>query len=106
LISIEDFNKLELKVAEIISAEKIEGTNKLLKLQVDIGGETRQLVAGIAQFYSSEDLPGKQIIVLVNLNKVKIKGVESEGMLLAATSEENLRLLTVDGAIPSGAKIS
>ena len=106
LISIDDFRKFELRVAEILTAEKIDGADKLLKLQVDIGSEKRQLVAGIAQFYSIEELPGKKIIIIANLERAKIRGVESQGMLLAASKNKALKLLTIEGDIPAGAKIS
>ena len=106
LVSIDDFKKFELRVAEILTAEKIEGADKLLKIQVDIGTEKRQLVAGIAQFYSVEELPGKKIIIVANLEKAKIRGVESQGMLLAASKGKDMKLLTIDGDIPVGAIIS
>ena len=106
LMSIDEFKKFELRVAEILSAEKIEGADKLLKLQVDIGTEKRQLVAGIAKFYPAEELSGKKIIIIANLQKAEIRGVESQGMLLAASKGKKLRLLTIDGDIPVGAKIS
>jgi len=106
LITINDFKNVQLIVAKILSAERIDGADKLLKLQVDIGDEKRQLVAGIAQYYSVDELPGKKIIVLANLQKAKIRGVESQGMLLAASKSDKMTLLTVDQDIPVGAKIS
>ena len=106
VMTIEDFQRVDLRVGEIISAEKIEGADKLLKMKVDIGSEIRQLVAGIAQHYSIEELTGKKIIVVVNLAKAKIRGVESQGMLLAAVKGKTMRLLTLDGEIPNGAQIS
>ncbi|MCK4240945.1 MAG: methionine--tRNA ligase subunit beta, partial [Candidatus Atribacteria bacterium] len=106
IISIEDFSKVEMKVATIESAEKVENAQKLLKMIVDIGGEKRQLVAGIAEFYEPEELVGKSIIVVTNLAPTKIRGIESNGMLLAATKENRLALLTVDKGIDSGSKIS
>jgi methionyl-tRNA synthetase len=79
---------------------------KLLKLQIDLGGETRQIVAGVAQYYSPEEITGKTIIVVANLEPAKIRGVESNGMLLAAKSGNTLVLLSTDKDIPPGAKIS
>ncbi len=84
-ISIEDFAKVEMRVGEVKSAERVAGANKLLKLLVDIGSETRQIVAGIAETYSPEQLLGKKIVVVVNLQPRKLRGVESNGMLVAAS---------------------
>jgi methionyl-tRNA synthetase len=106
LIAIEDFAKVELKVAEVKSAEKVPKADKLLKLSIQIGEEKRQIVAGIAEFYQPEALVGKKIIVVTNLKPAKLRGIESNGMLLAAQKKKNLTLLTVDSDIPSGAKIS
>lgn len=105
LITIEDFAKVELRVAEVIEAEKIQGADKLLKLQVKIGEEKRQIVAGIAKFYSPEELIGKKIVVVANLKPAKLKGVESQGMLLAAFIDDKLSIITVERDIPSGAKV-
>jgi methionine--tRNA ligase beta chain len=87
MISLEDFKKLDLRVAKILQAEKIEGSDKLLKLQVTIGQENRTLVAGIGTRYQPQDLIGQLIIVLVNLEPKEIKGIKSEGMLLAVDSQ-------------------
>ncbi len=84
-ISIEDFAKVEMRVGEVKSAERVAGANKLLKLLVDIGSETRQIVAGIAETYSPEQLVGRKIVVVVNLQPRKLRGVESNGMLVAAS---------------------
>ncbi|NIR52803.1 methionine--tRNA ligase [candidate division KSB1 bacterium] len=107
LISIEDFKKVDLRVAKIIKAEKVEKADKLLRLDVEIGQEKRQIVAGIAEHYAPETLINKQIIVVANLSPAKIRGLESQGMLLAAQDDSGtLRLLTVDAEIGTGAKIS
>jgi len=106
LISIDDFRKVELMVAEILTAEKVPGADKLLKLRINLGSEERQLVAGIALLYSPEQLIGKKIIVVANLRKAKIRGIESQGMLLAASKDGKMRLLTVDGEMEAGGKIS
>lgn len=104
-IRLDDFQKLDLRVAVIEGAEPVPKAHKLLKLQVDIGGEKRQLVAGIAQEYDIETLVGKRIIVIANLEPTTIRGVRSDGMLLAADDGTTLSLLTPDRAIASGAKV-
>lgn len=103
-IGIEDFGKVELRTATIVAAEKVKGADKLLKLAVDLGGEQRTIVSGIAQHYSPEELPGKTVIVVANLKPVKLRGVESQGMLLAASNGDKLSLVTVDG-LPPGSKV-
>ena len=104
LIDIADFAKLQLVTAKILEAEAIPNTDKLLKLKVNCGGE-RQIVAGIAKFYKPEELPGKTIVIVKNLQPATLCGVESFGMLLAAKRKKELRLLTVDGDIPEGTPI-
>ncbi len=105
-VSIEDFRKIELKTARVLQAEPIPGSNRLLKIQVDLGRETRQLVAGIAQHYSPEQLKGKTVIVVANLQPAKIRGVESQGMLLAVQDGERLVLLSTDGNVSPGQIVS
>ncbi len=105
LIDISDFGKVKLKVAEILSAEKVEGADKLLKLQISLGKEKRQIIAGVAEFYSAEELVGKQIIVVTNLKPAKIRGIESQGMLLAAKKGKKLTLVSPTGEIPVGASV-
>lgn len=106
VIKYEDFAKLELRVAEVLSAEKVEGADKLLKLRVKVGGEERTLVAGIAKSYAAEEVIGKKIIVLANLEPRKLRGIESQGMLLAAgESEDKISLLTPDKEIAIGTKV-
>ena len=105
VITIEDFAKLQLRTAKILEAERIEGADKLLKLQIDVGGEKRQLVAGIAKHYTPEEAVGKTIVIIANLKPAKLRGVESQGMLLAAFSGDQLKLLTTDGELPSGSAI-
>jgi methionyl-tRNA synthetase len=106
LITIDDFAKVELRVAEVVEAEAVPKADRLLKLQVQIGNDRRQIVAGIAQYYSPEQLVGKKVIAVVNLKPVKLRGVESNGMLLAAKKKDKLTLLTIDSDLPSGAGIS
>ena len=105
LITIDQFFQTELKTARVLAAEKIDGADKLLKLQIEIGAEKRQLVAGVAQFYTPEEIVGKTIVVVANLKPARIRGIESQGMLLAAKKGKELRLVTVDGEIGSGASV-
>ncbi len=105
LIEYDDFMKVQLRTARITQAEKIPGATKLLKLEVAIDEEKRQLVAGIAQHYEPEQLIGKTVVVVANLKPAKIRGVESRGMLLAASKGETLRLVTVEGDMPGGAVV-
>jgi len=93
-ITIDEFTKLDLRVGQILAAEKVAGSEKLLKLNVDIGGEQRQIVAGMAKRYSPEDLIHKKVIVLANLKPVRLMGVESQGMILAAGDKEVTALAT------------
>lgn len=106
LISIEDFAKVEMKVAKVVEAEKLADSDKLLRLILDLGNEKRQVVSGIAKQYTPEDVIGKNVVVITNLKPAKLRGVESQGMILAATKGKKLTLVTVDGEIPVGAKIS
>lgn len=100
-----DFSKLQLRTAKILAAERVPGADKLLKLQIAIGEEQRQIVAGIALHYAPEQLIGKTIVVVANLKPAKIRGVESNGMLLAASHGATLKLVTVDGELPGGATV-
>jgi methionyl-tRNA synthetase len=100
-----EFAKAQLRTAKVVQAEKVQGADKLLKLQIEMGGETRQIVAGIAMHYKPEDLPGKTIVVVANLKPAKIRGVESNGMLLAAVSDAGVRVVTVDGDVGSGVPV-
>lgn len=105
-VSYEHFAKLELRVAEVLTAEKVAGADKLLKLTISLGSETRQIVAGVAQHYTPEQILGKRIIVVANLEPAKIRGLESRGMLLAAKSGETLCLVVPEAALPPGSKVS
>jgi methionyl-tRNA synthetase len=106
LLNIEDFRKLELRSAVVLSAERIAGSDKLLKLQVDLGTANRQIVAGIAQHYSPEQMVGKRIVVVANLKPANLRGVSSEGMLLAVKWEDRLQVIEFPETVPSGAEIS
>ncbi len=104
-VSFNEFKKLDLRVARVLSAEKVEGTDKLIRIQIDLGTETRQIVAGIAKSYSPEELVGKKIVVVANLEPAVIRGIESNGMLLAASVDDHISLLTLDRDIEPGAKV-
>jgi len=104
-ISIEDFKKIDLRVGKVLAAEDVPGTDKLLKITVDFNSETRTLVAGIKKHYSPEELIGKNIVVVFNLEPAKIRGIKSQGMLLAASDNEKVVLLTTDRKIDAGSRI-
>jgi methionyl-tRNA synthetase len=106
MISIDAFRQVELKVATIQSAEPHPNADRLLVLQVDLGTERRQICAGIRNYYTPEELVGRQIIVVANLETAKLRGLESQGMLLAASDEDRIILLTPDKPVHPGAKIS
>jgi methionyl-tRNA synthetase len=104
-ISIEDFAKLDLRVAEVIACEKVEKTEKLLKLEVKIGDEVRTIVSGIAKHYTPEEMVGKKVIVVANLKPAKLRGILSRGMLLAASNEDTLEVLTITKELPTGSRV-
>lgn len=104
-VSIEEFRKMDFRVGKIVSAQKIEGSKKLMKLVVDIGSEKRQIVAGIAESYSPEELIGKLVVVLANLKPAKLMGVESRGMILAVDVEGKPILLTPEREVKPGEKV-
>ncbi len=106
LIGIEDFLKLDIRLAKVLSAERVEGSEKLLKLRVSLGEEERTLMAGIAKHYSPEELVGKKVLMLANLKPRKIFGVESQGMVLALSDGKNLSVIVPDRDIKEGAKAS
>ncbi|RLG50832.1 MAG: methionine--tRNA ligase subunit beta [Thermoproteota archaeon] len=106
MISISEFSKLDIRAGVVKSAERVPGTSKLVRLEVDLGElGVRQLVAGIAEEYKPEDIVGKTIIVLANLEPKKIRGVLSQGMLLAAVHDDKPVLLTTDRPVPPGTKV-
>ena len=104
-ITIEDFKKLDIRIGKILSAEAVEGSEKLLKLQVNFGEFQRQILSGIAKFYSPEELVGKECPFLVNLEPRSMMGLESQGMLVAADVDGNAVLLHPDKEMPEGSKI-
>ena len=107
-ITFDDFLKLDLRVAKILEASEHPNADKLLALKVDLGSETRQIIAGIKAHYDYADLPGKNIIICANLEPRKMRGLESQGMLLAASTEDKSQviLLTTDKDIEPGAVCS
>ncbi|WP_323693824.1 methionine--tRNA ligase [Staphylococcus pseudintermedius] len=104
-IDIKDFDKVEIKAATIINAEKVKKSNKLLKIQVDLGYEKRQIISGIAQFYAPEDIIGKKVAVVTNLKPAKLMGQKSEGMILSAEKDDVLTLISLPNAVQNGAVI-
>lgn len=104
-ITIDDFMKVDLRVAQVISVEPVKKADKLLKLQLDLGYEKRQVVSGIAQFYKPEDLVGRKVICVANLKPVKLRGELSEGMILAGSKDGSLSLATIAESLPLGARV-
>ncbi|WP_434640248.1 methionine--tRNA ligase [Thermoanaerobacterium thermosaccharolyticum] len=104
-IKIDDFAKIDLRVAEVLEAEKVEGADKLLKLKLKVGDEVRQVVSGLALHYKIEELVGKKLVLVANLEPKKLRGIESYGMILAASNEGKLTVVTLDKDIESGAKV-
>ncbi|MDR3592684.1 MAG: methionine--tRNA ligase [Negativicutes bacterium] len=103
-ISIDEFAKMDLRVARVLACEKVQGADKLLKLTVDLGSEERTIVSGIAKHYSPESLVGQDVVMIVNLKPAKIRGIESRGMVLAASADDKLALVTAAGMAP-GSKV-
>ena len=105
MISIDDFRKVELKVATVKSAEPHPNADKLIVLQVDLGSEQRQICAGIRNHYTPEELVGKQVVVVANLETAKLRGLESQGMLLAASDDGRVIILTPEKPVLAGAPV-
>lgn len=105
VITIDDFGKVKLRVAEVLSCEKHPDADKLLVFQLDFGDEKRQIVSGIAKWYKPEELVGKKVIACTNLKPIKLRGVDSNGMILSAEKDGALRVLTVDGDMPAGSEV-
>lgn len=105
IISFEDFKKIEIKIGKIINAEKIENSDKLLRLEIDLGTEKRQIVAGIAQQYSPEGLIGKEMPIVANLAPKTLKGIESQGMILAASDNGSPVILMPEKAVEPGSEV-
>lgn len=105
MITYDDFIKVELKIAKVVEVEEVVGAEKLLKLRIDLGGEKRQIVAGIKKSYQAKDLIDTEIVVVVNLEPRMVMGIESNGMLLAASDDSGPVLLRPDKDVPPGSKI-
>ncbi|MDP2926242.1 MAG: hypothetical protein Q8N99_07735 [Nanoarchaeota archaeon] len=108
IVSFSDWQKLDLRVGEILEIEDVAGADKLYKLKIDLGTETRTLVAGLKPYYIKDELGGKRCIVFCNLEPRRIKGIESKGMLLAAVNDDQseVKLLQPDGEIELGCRVS
>lgn len=107
MITIDDFRKLEIKTGKILEVSAHPNADRLYVLKVDIGGgETRQIVAGIKQYYEQQSLIGKNVIVICNLQSAMLRGVESQGMVLAASTEGSVVVLTTEKELPPGSKVS
>lgn len=104
-VSIEEFAKLDLRVGEVVSCEKVEKADKLLKLQVRLGDEVRTVVAGIARHYQPADLVGKKVVIVANLKPAKLRGITSQGMILAASNGETMEVLSLTSEIPAGSRV-
>ena len=106
MISIDEFAKVELRIGSVLEAEEVAGSEKLIKLMVDLGEEKpRQILAGVKEWYKPEDLVGKQVIVVANLETRMMLGLESQGMMLAADCEDGPVFLTTFKKVPPGSKI-
>jgi methionyl-tRNA synthetase len=101
-IAVDQFKKVDLRTAKVVSAERIPKADKLLRLQLDLGNEKRQIVAGVAQSYTPEQITGKTILIVANLEPAVIRGVESQGMLLAVKTDRGHALVVADGDVPPG----
>ncbi len=106
MVNIEEFRKLDLRIGSVLSAESHPNADKLIVLKVDLGSEQRQIVAGIKPHYKAEELIGKQIVIVANLETAKLRGVESRGMLLAASDGDRIVILTPEKKVAPGAKVS
>ena len=105
-VSMKEFKRLDVRIGTVADVERVPGSEKLYRMQVDMGGEVRQIVTGLVDWYTEEELRGKVIAVLMNLKPAKIFGQWSYGMLLAAEMGKDLALLTVDRAIADGARVT
>jgi methionyl-tRNA synthetase len=104
-ITIDDFAKVQLKVAQVLSAERVPKADKLLHLKVSLGDEERTVLAGVAEYYEPETLVGRKVVMITNLAPRKMRGLESQGMLLAAEADGKVSLLQPDQDLPPGAAI-
>jgi methionyl-tRNA synthetase len=105
-ITIDEFARVDLRVGQVVAAEAVPKSKKLLKLRVSLGSEERTVLAGIAEHYAPADLVGKKVVVVANLQPAKLMGIESQGMVLAGSAESGLGVLTLDRDLPPGAKVT
>ena len=105
MITYDDFIKLDIRIGTVTSAEKVQGTDKLIRLEIDLGEGTRQVVAGMALTYTPQDFIGKQVPILVNLEPRKLKGIESQGMILAADVGGKPIMLIPEREVPPGSAV-
>lgn len=106
MITIDEFRNIELRVATVKAAEPHPNADKLMVLQIDLGSEQRQILAGIRKDYTAEELVGRQIVIVANLETAKLRGMESQGMLLAASDEGRVVILTPQKPVQPGARVS
>jgi methionine--tRNA ligase beta chain len=105
IVSYEEFSKMDLRIGKVAKAEPVQGSRNLVKMLIDIGGENRQGVAGIAQYYNPKDLEGKSVAVIANLQPRKMFGLESNVMILAAEDDKTVSILLPDRPVKTGSKI-
>ncbi len=105
MITYDDFIKLDIRIGTVTSAEKVQGTDKLIRLEIDLGEGTRQVVAGMALTYTPQDFIGKQVPILVNLEPRKLRGIESQGMILAADVGGKPIMLIPEREVPPGSAV-
>ena len=105
-VSFEEFKKLDIRVGKVISAERVKGSKKLVELKIDIGGEVKRAVAGIAEFYDPDEVVDKLVVVVINLQPKKIFGLKSEVMILAAFDGRRLAILQPDKEVPLGTQVT
>ncbi len=105
IVSYEEFSKMDLRIGKVVKAEPVQGSRNLVKMLIDIGGENRQAVAGIAQYYNPKDLEGKNVAIIANLQPRKMFGLESNVMILAAEDDKTVSILLPDRPVKTGSKI-
>lgn len=105
MVTLDELNKLDIRIGTIISAQKVEGTDKLIHFEVDFGKERRSIVSGIAQYYDTSMLVGKQMPFIINLEPRTLRGITSQGMIFAVSMPESIALLMPDKTVPSGAVV-
>lgn len=105
MVTFDDFMKLDIRIGTVTAADKVPGADKLIRLELDMGGETRQVVAGMAPAYAPEEFIGKQVPILVNLEPRKLRGIESQGMILAADVDGKPVMLIPDKEVPPGSVV-